>query len=820
MRSTAFIIATGAALLPILGNAPALAQQNTARGLEEITVTAQRREQSLQDTPVSVTAFTPENLRELGINDPASMLDFTPNAMVSSGTGRGSEAAQFSIRGVNEARISPVLDPAVAIYIDDVYFGRPQVGFLQFLDTERVEVLRGPQGTLFGKNSTGGAIRYITVKPDLDSNNGYVEMSIGDYDYIGVKGAYNVVLSDKTAVRISAANNERDGYIDRLADDVNLGNLDARAFQVQLRHQPSDKLTIDMRVDRSVTSDNNGAVKLIDYYNFNTTTDLARPGGPPPALNDCTAGNASAIAGWNCHWGGTVAEYAPEIPDSLYEVAGTGLVPSSNNESTGATLDINWAFSDSVSLRSITGYRTMDSVAFRDPDDDGYAETYFDDDAKTYLDFWSQEFQLNGVSLNDRLTWVAGVYLSSEENGLIEYADHDGRSTSQYGALLLNDDGLQDTDSLGVFAQGTYNFTDALAVTLGIRYTEDDKTYTVSQTARWDHRLDRLSDDLGLPDLVAPLYEGGTCDPSVQDVCVTNPGLTGSNKFTATTPRLAVEYHFNDDFMAYASYSGGYKSGGTNDSTADINTPFDEEQLDSAEIGVRTTWLEGRIRANLTAFSMDYQDKQITVTTAPECVNRCTTNVGDGKITGLEFEGMAAITDNLVWNLGVGSLDAKWDNITNPSAGVTEASPFSAAPELTWTTGLRYTADLGNGSSIVTSLNYAYTDDHATSPQDSTTLYIPEYDLLNARVTWKFSDGDYELALFCTNCTDERYVRAGNGWAGSTYNTNFPYKELDTPAFTEGGADPRRQAAPGITIVSVGAPRMVGAQFRVNFGAN
>ena len=800
------------ALLPTA----ATAQDDAGSALDEITVTAQRREQSLQDTPVSITAFSPERLDELGINDPASMMDFVPNAMVSSGTGRGGEVAQFSIRGVNEARISPVLDPGVAIYVDDVYYGRPQVGFLQFVDTERVEVLRGPQGTLFGKNSTGGAVRYITKKPDLDGNNGYIDIAVGDYERVNVKGAFNAVLSDSTAVRVSAASFERDGYVNRLADNINLGNQDARAFQFQLRHQPSDRLTVDLRTDYSVSNDNNGAVKLIDYYNFNTTLDLPNPGGP---VNPASP-SSSAIAAWNSQWGGTAMEYAAEIPTSLYQVAGTGLVPWTDNESTGITLDINYELSNGIALRSITGYREMTSTAFRDADDVAHATTFFDDYAETFADFWSQEFQLNGLSMNDKLNWVAGIYYASDENGVNEIADRDGRSTSRYGALMLNDNSLQDTKSLGIFAQGTYSVTDALSLTLGVRYTEDDKNYTVRQTAMWDARLDQMADDLGLADLVAPTYEGGTCDPSVAASCVSNAGVSGGDTFDAVTPRLALEYRLSDDVMFYGSYSGGFKAGGTNDTVGDINTPFQEETLNSSEIGVRTTLFDGRVRANLTAFSMDYEDKQITVTTSPICNNRCTANAGDGKITGWEFDGMAAITDNLLWNLGVGVLDAKWDAITNPSAGVTTSSPFSAAPDLSWNTGLRLTNELASGASIVSSLDYSYTDDHASSPQDSTTLYIPNYDLVNLRVKWISPDGDYEVSLFCSNCADEKYVRAGNGWAGGTWNTFFPYKEDNTPPYTANTQNPLRNAAPGITIVHVGAPRMWGAQFRYNFGVN
>lgn len=807
-------VLTLSALSLILLDSTAVAQ-DTGDGalLDEVTVTAQRREQNIQETPVSITAFTPDRLDELGIHDPIAMMDFVPNATVSSGTGRGGEVAQFSIRGVNEARVSPVLDPGVAIYVDDVYYGRPQVGFLQFVDTERVEILRGPQGTLFGKNSTGGAIRYITKKPDLDGNNGYIDITVGDYERLDVKGAFNAVLSDSTAVRVSAGSFERDGYVRRLADGINLGNQDARAAQLQLRHSPSDSLTVDLRADYSQSTDNNGAVKLIDYFNFNTDQDIPNPGGP---VRDGSHPSSSALAAWNYQWGGTAMEYAPEIPRSLYEVAGTGLIPWTDNESSGLTMDISWDFSENTSFRSITGYRDMTSTAFRDPDDVAHAKTFFDDYYETFLNFWSQEFQLNGTSFDDRLNWVAGVFYSSEENGVNELEDRDGRSTARYGALMVNDNSLQDTTSLGVFAQGTFDISDAFAVTAGVRYTEDDKNFTVRQTAFWDAQLDQMADDLGLADIVPPNYNG--CDPSVSPSCVVNPGVSGGDTFDAVTPRLSLEWHPMDDVMLYGSYSAGFKAGGTNDALADINVPFDEEMLDSYEIGIRSTFADGRIRANLTAFTMDYENKQITVTSSPLCASRCTANVGDGKIDGWEFDGMAAITDNLIWNIAVGILDARWDDITNPSAGVTPSSPFSAAPDLTWNTGLRWVNDLNNGAQLVSSLDYAYTDKHATSPQDTTTLYMPEYDLVNFRVKWISPEGDYEVSVFCSNCTDEKYVRAGNGWAGGTWNTFFPYKEDNTPPYTANSYNPLRNAAPGITIVHVGAPRMIGAQFRYNFG--
>ena len=186
--------------------------QTTA--LEEIIITSQRRAEDLQSVPVSVSTFSTETLNRLGVTDPQSMADFVPNLSIGDGTGRSNMGAQFSIRGVNEGRISPVLDPAIGIYIDDVYYGRPQTGFLRLLDVERVEVLRGPQGTLFGKNSTGGAIRYLTKRPDVNGEvDGYLKLGAGEYNRANVSAAVNVPINDEFAARLAVAHMSQDGYL-------------------------------------------------------------------------------------------------------------------------------------------------------------------------------------------------------------------------------------------------------------------------------------------------------------------------------------------------------------------------------------------------------------------------------------------------------------------------------------------------------------------------------------------------------------------------------------------------------------------------------
>jgi iron complex outermembrane receptor protein len=780
--------------------------------LEEITVTAERREAGLQRTALSVVAFSAERLDELGINDPQSLADFTPNVSIGDGTGRGSGGTSVSIRGVNEARVSPVLDPAVGIYVDDVYYGRPQTAFLKLLDVERVEVLRGPQGTLFGKNSVGGAIRYITVKPQFDSVNGYVKVAAGDYDRAEVKGAINLPLSDTAALRFTAAKMSRDGYVERLSDGVALGDEDTLFGMAQLRFQPNDRLDINFRLDYTERDTDDGPTKLIDYYRFNNTTDTT-PGGPTAA-----SPGSAASAAWNGYWGSTPRVYDPAVPASLYQVEGSGRLPVLESESVGAGIDLTWTISDTLSVRSITGYRTVDEFTIRDPDDQADAWTFFDDIAEEGVDFWSQEFQLNGSNFDDRFTWVGGVFYSVEEPYRREIEDRDGRSPLRRGMLILNDDALQETKSLGIYFQGNIAMSDKLDLTLGVRYTEDDKTYRISQVALWDSALAADAAGFGLAPQTPPDYNG--CDPSVQASCVSVAPLSGGDTFDSITPRVALQYQFTDDFMAYASASMGFKAGGTNDSVADIDTPFEPEELWTYEVGVRSEFADGRARINATYYTSDYTDKQITVTTSPNCVNRCTTNVGEGSISGFEIDAVALLGDSFQVHAGLGTIDAKWDTIDNPSAGVTLISEFGRAPELSYTLGGRYTFELANSGQIVATADYAYTDDQNSSPQDSTTIFIQDYSLLALRLAYISPDARWETSLFCTNCTDEEYYYGGAAWGASSDNTPFPgVKPANSYIFVENGQNPDGIAPPGITLLNIGAPRMWGVDFRYNFGS-
>lgn len=830
-------VAVAAAVTGINAPAPVFGQAV----LEEIIVTSQRRAEDLQSVPVAVTAFSPNELNRIGVTDPQQMADFVPNMSVGDGTGRANVGAQFSIRGINEARISPVLDPAVGIYIDDVYYGRPITNFLRLLDVQSVEVLRGPQGTLFGKNSTGGAIRYETIKPDVDAGTtGYLRLGLGEYDRTDVRGAVNLPLSDTVSARFAMARMERDGYLERLSDGVGLGADDTGFYTAKLRFEPSANLTVDLGLDYTDSTSNGGASKLIDYFNNNGGYDDGQGNvgdSTPPIFTP----GISNIAAYNTLFpAGTPEHFAPMIPDSLYQVAGTGLIGSTKSDSTGVTLNINYDISDTLSVRSITGYRTVDTTEDRESDESAAAQSYFDNITVDDINFWSQEFQFNGEALDGLMTYVAGLYYSVEEPHQSELSSKDYRAVEGFGMVESLRQAQQETKSTGIYLQADWAMNDNLTLTTGVRYTEDRKTFVVSDNFVFDNDLyTRLLALWGPTGSITPNRDfdprpggnvitiesaanfaaNGAC--SLANPCRGTP-VAGGDTFTAVTPRVALEWQARDNAMFYIAASKGFKAGGTNDTVDDINTPFQPEEVWSYELGARLQSEGGRVRANLTGFTMDYTDKQLTVTTAPICARRCTTNVGSAEISGIELEAIVLLTDSLRFNVGYGHLDAKWDKLDNLTAGVEGDSPFSRAPDNSLTWGLLHTFDMGSGASIVSSMNYSYTSEQQSSGQDSTTLTIPSYKLYTARLAYISPDGNWQASLFCSNCMNEKYITGGAAWAGGTANTQFNYKPDNHPAYTDADPNladqnPAANAPPAITLVNIGAPQMFGLDFTYNF---
>ncbi|MBP7334320.1 TonB-dependent receptor [Niveispirillum sp.] len=430
------------ALLLAAGVLPAAAEELLQ--LEEIIVTARRMEENLQRTPVAVTAVSEADLRDKNIESLLDIGAVAPNVMVGSQSANGGLNGGFFIRGIGQDRSGIGFDQGVGIYVDDIYQSRSDNSLIDIVDVERVEVLRGPQGTLFGKNTIGGAIRYITKAPSSKAG-GYVDATVGSYDRADIKASVNVPLTETLFVKATVGSLNRDGYIKHVVDNDRDGDQDTQVGQVQVRALLSDRLTVDLSAAKT-RSKNSGRAYIIDYIDAADTfpTRFRAKTGLP-------FDNRFASTGPYTRYGGDNTSYSYDG----YTLSGV----------------INFDVTDDISLKSITGYMQADIMSANDWDGTQYQVYDIVNDRK--IDQFSQEFQLSGAGFDNRFHYVGGLYYLTESpvDNAIVYTAFD----AQFPAPRLTSQS-QTVDSYAAFAQGTYSLTEQLSVTGGLRYSRDDKS--------------------------------------------------------------------------------------------------------------------------------------------------------------------------------------------------------------------------------------------------------------------------------------------------------------------------------------------------------
>ncbi|NKB39361.1 MAG: TonB-dependent receptor plug domain-containing protein, partial [Gammaproteobacteria bacterium] len=533
--------------------------------LEEIVVTARKREESLQDTPVSVAAFTSADLEARGTVDFSDLGEFTPNVTFdyTSAIAAGNSAAIVMIRGVGAADWTIGTDPGVGIYLDGIYISRTIGSVMDTVDVERIEVLRGPQGTLFGRNTIGGAISVVTKKPDLEAFSGRAEFTVGSYDRIDGNAYVNLPISDTMAASASFSKRTRDGYVKNLVPNTpDLGDNDDTTTRLAFRWQPSNSLTVDLSADYSTTDEAPAANVLIattagqGFYNL---TNLATGGAACLGPNNTVPTAALSNPGcYNDQWAvgpfQTFSSHVSSTPElGNDDFFGLTVKPESGINVWGIGGTIEWEVSDNVTLKSITAHRRVeDGFWSRDSSHSGNQGHVL---ARTSNAFeqsqTSQEFQLLASALDDRLNFIIGTFYMEED------AYHKDVVELVFNTVF-DSGGITDNSSSAVFAQGTYDITDQLALTLGIRYTDEDKEFSARSTTGLDEgnaffggaslleafgALDCLGNPIGTPGSPA---------------CLLPPDPVTSNA-NELEPYVNVSYQWNDDLMTYASYSEGFK---------------------------------------------------------------------------------------------------------------------------------------------------------------------------------------------------------------------------------------------------------------------
>lgn len=672
--------------------APDAVPAEQVSALEDVVVTARRRDERLQDVPVAVTALSSQTLENLQASDLGGLQGAVPNLTLHEGD--ASNAVVY-VRGVGQVDSLAFADPGVGIYVDDVYLGRAQGAFLSVYDVDRIEVLRGPQGTLYGRNTIGGAVKFVST-PLRAEWGGRAEASVGDYGLVearlGVGGALNAdaTLLGKAAIAVS----RRDGYSDNAFTGQDDGDKNQVAGRISLEYRPSDALSFRLNVDGS----------------------RDRP------QSSRTPARATNVFGL----------YPDTLGDPFKVNADFGDL--NDLDTFGAALTADWALNDAWSFKSVTAYRTMDYSTHLDLDATplNIFGTYVDEDQHQF----SQEFQLTYVG--ERLNAVAGVFYYDETD--VTFSGLVGPVI----ALVTGSINDQHNRSYAAYGQATWELTDRLKLTGGLRYTYEDKTFARTQT----------------------MYPGATTIPA-RDA----PGLlltnidTGKN-WDSWSPKLGLDYKVSDDVLAYLSVSRGFKSGGFDGRSNDAAgaAPFDPETLWAYEAGLKSQWFDRRLTANAAIFWNDYTDLQLSSFTSDGSGGFAAlfTNAGAATIRGAELELVARPTRPLTLNATIGYLDAKYDEYIGPGGiDISGQRSLVNAPEWSARLGAVYVADLGQNGSLTFGADAAYRSKTYPTVSSSEVLAQEGYTLVNAFARWSDRSDRLFAELGGKNLTDERYIEHG-----------------------------------------------------------
>lgn len=716
------------------------AQQAEAQRLEEITVTARKVQENLQDTPIAVTAITGAALEDRQVFRTDTLDQLVPNLQFANNAplaGNNASSAVF-IRGIGQTDPTSTVDPGVGLYIDDVYIGNAVGGNMELRDIANVQVLRGPQGTLFGRNTIGGAVLLSTADPG-DEFGGKVRAGFGEDNLIDGFIALDAPFSDSFKTRWSFGLRKQDGYVTR-PDGTDLGDSNTFTGMTKWVWTPSDSVRAALAIDYT-EADENGSPLVFAAINEAATfprvssQEAGCPGvvfpasGPVPMLDDPRCANDFQGAG---------------------PYANNGSVPLlSELRNYGASLNLSFDLSDSFTLKSITAYRKLDWQGIRDADNTPLTilHTYYD----VTGDQLSEELQLTYQS--DRTVGVFGLYYFEQTPDDIVTVE---LNPPPPGIQRDSDNNKVDNQSWAAFTQWTFKFSDMFAATIGGRYTEDKK------------------------DAFPDQFDFAT--PTVKQV----PAIWYSDTFSSFTPSASLQLNWNEDAMSYLSYSEGFKGGGWNSHFNAVLTPeqqaalhpFAPEEAQTIELGTKLDLADNTLRLNLAIFSSDYTDMQLTYRgPAPAGVAPFVTNAGETSIDGAEVELTWLPLPDLNIEASLGYLDATIDSLDNiPFAvlppGLVEGNALPYAPELQGHFGIAYTAHAG-GWEIVPRVDVSYQDETFFDATD--TVEIAQVDpVTTVNVQVQLRSEKWRFIAGLNNATDELYPIAGN----SSLTTGSGYAEI------------------------------------------
>ena len=715
-----------------------LAEEGAQGAIEEVIVTATKREQSIQEVPIAVSAFAAEDLEQRGVQDLYGLQEVSPSIAVynSNSTSNG---GTLRIRGVGTTGNNPGLEAAVGTFIDGIYRSRAGLAFNDLVDLDRVEILRGPQGTLFGKNTVAGALNIITKKPQFENSLG-LSVGVGNLDSREFDLVGNAVLSpDVLAGRVSYAYRQRDGFYQDLDSSDAYDNRDRHSFRAQLLWTPNDAVEVRF---------------IGDYTNKNESCC-------PAAF--WIAGPTGAVV---AALGGDLTPFEVDGPQNV----GVNYPPYEDVEDWGLSADLLWRVNDVMNFRSVTAYRDYDVSRGQDIDF-GNADILHPQDSDEVFQNFSQEFQLYGESGN--FSWLFGAYVYTEDLDSDEYIvlSHNGGAylaalfgNSAFAPLFMGDpagrgvpgqgyDALFFSESIGwsLFTHNTWRATPVLDITLGLRYSWEEKDAgAIINGAAFGEAVD----DPFCALFGGPL--GALCDNASYNNKKSEDELTGT---------LKAAWQVTDDLNAYASYSRGYKAGGYNlDQEAvgfrDANgnfvdqSRFDPETSNSFELGLKGRFLDQRLTVNSALFHTTFDDFQLNSFTG---LGFTVGNVKKAVSKGVEVESFLTLGEGVSLTAGATYADARYDDDLLPANAHLENQRLTQSPLWQSSVSLFLDRPIPNtGLRWTFNFNWSHIGRANTGSDLDPEKWRDAYDLFNAQLGVKSADSRYEAVLWGRNLSDKR----------------------------------------------------------------
>ncbi len=779
--------------------------------LEEVVVTARKRAETSQSVPIPISVLSEDQLERRNITDIESIQNLTPNLDFESSS-INNNMAQVYMRGIGQANWSIAQDPKIGIYIDGVYLSRPQGGLFDLMDVERVEVLRGPQGTLFGRNTTAGLIHLITKAPSQEKE-GYIKAGTGNFGHQMIGAMFNTPFSDNVSARVA--------YYGKATDGHTLNQLTGNYH--------GDEDTASLRASIAGTGEVYSARITYEHFESQNASPLGHCKfyGPDDGM---LAGGLGAVANIFGTYSSMKDNCNNTSPFNAIDNADTlNAFTDVDSLTLTQTIDISIGEITIISNeRDISAYQgSWGWNMGNGPMNNGLPGNANLIDVlnnPSSIEVESHEIRLAGGS--DNFDWVVGFY-TFEENGdeSIDVPLFRGvipPSCTDWpfscldlgtGPLINNAIGAQlygsraqgyytTNENEAVFAEATFQINDQLDLTLGVRRTEDDRLIT-----RWQTLYDGSFDPTYLCPGMPTMDVGGTPVP-LSDRC------TQTISYSETTPRAILSYQMNDDVLVYGSYSVGYSSGGFNQ---DVRMrPYKPELSDNIELGFKSTLNEGTLRVNGTFFHNSYENQQLVV---GRIVNGQPTadiiNAQEATIMGIELEVTALLSESLLLNFAYGHIDGEYDKfltqdnlyVTNADGTITETIVETDYSEIGFgndgkedslSVSLVHTKYLDGGGELVSVLGAYRKDDQYGSLKNTPSSLIPSHTLFDGRLTLYMSDGKTSLSAWVKNLTDKEYVTTVLDQAGDVQI---------------GGTDPSL----GMTAYFMGQPRTAGLEIKRDF---